>query len=311
MELDDGRIHIPGPISRLYCRQSYSYSQRPRNPNNSRLRLIVMMSIVEEGPGSRRDSLRSHVRLHVPTTHPLIGDDQRQVMSRFLTSSGISNQDAEFVITSISCFGYETLALEYRPSWRNLKFHMNIVVGVDHYNLNIRRGIKIDQERRRTIKADSYDGVWDPDSIVVDNEEGFEDSLFFHIDEDGNGLKYTFGDFIEHHSLHFLSEYWRIPRIEYRRVPVPAPEPAPAPTRVESDACFKRAPTSESVVKRLKKSWLDEKTDCSICLSVMKVGAEATTLPCKHHFHNICIVNWLKTSHCCPMCRFALPYDKS
>ncbi|CAN0924650.1 Zinc finger CCCH domain-containing protein 17 [Linum grandiflorum] len=42
---------------------------------------------------------------------------------------------------------------------------------------------------------------------------------------------------------------------------------------------------------------------CSICLEEMGVG-RVMKLECKHVFHQSCLMNWLKTSKSCPLCRF-------
>ncbi|KIE01038.1 Zinc finger, RING/FYVE/PHD-type, partial [Metarhizium majus ARSEF 297] len=45
------------------------------------------------------------------------------------------------------------------------------------------------------------------------------------------------------------------------------------------------------------------KAECSICIDAMKEGEVATYLPCKHWFHDECIVPWLKQHNTCPVCR--------
>jgi len=43
---------------------------------------------------------------------------------------------------------------------------------------------------------------------------------------------------------------------------------------------------------------------CAICLLDMK-GVQIICLPgCKHHFHENCVVNWLRDHPTCPYCRF-------
>ncbi|KAK6802968.1 hypothetical protein RDI58_000752 [Solanum bulbocastanum] len=36
------------------------------------------------------------------------------------------------------------------------------------------------------------------------------------------------------------------------------------------------------------------------------IDTEASQLPCKHFFHNDCIVPWLNQSNTCPLCRHKL-----
>uniref|UniRef100_A0A3Q7F0S6 RING-type E3 ubiquitin transferase n=1 Tax=Solanum lycopersicum TaxID=4081 RepID=A0A3Q7F0S6_SOLLC len=45
---------------------------------------------------------------------------------------------------------------------------------------------------------------------------------------------------------------------------------------------------------------LGDGIDCSICLSNYEIGEEAKKIPCKHHFHSICIDKWLGINGSCP-----------
>lgn len=50
----------------------------------------------------------------------------------------------------------------------------------------------------------------------------------------------------------------------------------------------------------------DSKTECTICIDDMKVGDLAAFLPCKHWFHEACVVLWLKEHNTCPVCRASI-----
>jgi hypothetical protein len=57
--------------------------------------------------------------------------------------------------------------------------------------------------------------------------------------------------------------------------------------------------------KAVNQSMLDgeSKVECPICIDDMKEGDQAIFLPCKHWFHEDCVVLWLKEHNTCPICR--------
>jgi hypothetical protein len=75
-------------------------------------------------------------------------------------------------------------------------------------------------------------------------------------------------------------------------------------------------PASEEALQKLNRRVVDQelrsqydKFDCSVCIDEMKVGDTIITLPCKHMFHEDCLVAWLKEHNTCPNCR--APIEKS
>ncbi|KAK6233977.1 hypothetical protein QUC31_006383 [Theobroma cacao] len=66
-------------------------------------------------------------------------------------------------------------------------------------------------------------------------------------------------------------------------------------------------PAAATSVQVLKKVTCGSEEKCSVCLEEMLTGSQVTQMPCFHVFHGDCIVQWLKTSHMCPVCRFMLP----
>lgn len=50
--------------------------------------------------------------------------------------------------------------------------------------------------------------------------------------------------------------------------------------------------------------------DCAVCKDQFSLQSEdpdelvVVTLPCKHPFHETCIMPWLKNSGTCPVCRY-------
>lgn len=54
----------------------------------------------------------------------------------------------------------------------------------------------------------------------------------------------------------------------------------------------------------------NEGDQCVICLEEWGVGEKAKKMPCKHRFHEECIVKWLKIHGSCPVCRYEMPMDE-
>ena len=53
----------------------------------------------------------------------------------------------------------------------------------------------------------------------------------------------------------------------------------------------------------------DNDNSCSVCKEVYEDEQILVNLPCKHLFHEECIIPWLKDRNSCPTCRFELPTD--
>ena len=78
----------------------------------------------------------------------------------------------------------------------------------------------------------------------------------------------------------------------------------------ESMEEVKMVPASETAIESLKKVNLengDAIERCSICLTEFDGDEEVSSMPCKHVYHQECLIQWLKTSHVCPLCRYPMP----
>ncbi|KAH9913363.1 uncharacterized protein B0H18DRAFT_1049185 [Fomitopsis serialis] len=70
-------------------------------------------------------------------------------------------------------------------------------------------------------------------------------------------------------------------------------------------------PATEAIMAKLPRE-CSRMRDCAICKDQFKADAEeeteriVVTLPCKHPFHEPCIIPWLKSSGTCPVCRYQL-----
>lgn len=86
-------------------------------------------------------------------------------------------------------------------------------------------------------------------------------------------------------------------------------------------------PASKSAVDNLEKTIVDDEFllkkncnltkqvelefSCSVCKEEFEKNNTLIKLPCKHNFHEDCILPWLKERNSCPTCRFELPTDDS
>ncbi|XP_065371740.1 E3 ubiquitin-protein ligase RNF181 homolog [Calliphora vicina] len=52
-----------------------------------------------------------------------------------------------------------------------------------------------------------------------------------------------------------------------------------------------------------------ETLECAVCKQPAENGEKYTILPCKHEFHEECLLLWLKKANSCPMCRYELETD--
>lgn len=55
----------------------------------------------------------------------------------------------------------------------------------------------------------------------------------------------------------------------------------------------------------------EKAVQCSVCLDDFEVGNEVKEMPCKHMFHDKCIIPWLELHSSCPVCRYELPSDET
>lgn len=70
-------------------------------------------------------------------------------------------------------------------------------------------------------------------------------------------------------------------------------------------------PAQKEAIEAMPTVTIKENLQCSVCLDDFEIGTEAKEMPCKHKFHNACILPWLELHSSCPVCRFQLPSDES
>ncbi|KAL9686238.1 hypothetical protein QQ045_023693 [Rhodiola kirilowii] len=81
----------------------------------------------------------------------------------------------------------------------------------------------------------------------------------------------------------------------------------------DDDQCGKVAASRSAVVAlpsvTIKAGVVGEELECVICREEMSEGRDVCELPCKHLFHWMCILKWVRKRNTCPCCRFRLPSD--
>ena len=66
---------------------------------------------------------------------------------------------------------------------------------------------------------------------------------------------------------------------------------------------------NEFQFKHIKKYSKSKENKCAICLLNYKSSDIIKEIPCKHFYHKICILKWLKTSNICPLCKYDITND--
>ncbi|KAJ4977011.1 hypothetical protein NE237_002117 [Protea cynaroides] len=77
------------------------------------------------------------------------------------------------------------------------------------------------------------------------------------------------------------------------------------PAKFKSRRWYYRENTSNSSYSK-EEGKDDDGKNCSICLEDFVPNEELLITPCKHMFHDECILPWVKSHGQCPVCRFAL-----
>ncbi|MQL71892.1 hypothetical protein Taro_004187 [Colocasia esculenta] len=73
-------------------------------------------------------------------------------------------------------------------------------------------------------------------------------------------------------------------------------------------------PAAKSVIEHLPTVMLTQldvadHVPCAVCKEEFSLEEKAKRLPCSHHYHEDCIVPWLRVRNTCPVCRYELPTD--
>ncbi|KAK2458995.1 RING/U-box superfamily protein [Trifolium repens] len=74
-------------------------------------------------------------------------------------------------------------------------------------------------------------------------------------------------------------------------------------------------PASKNAVKNLPTVTVDDEllnselNQCAVCQDEFEKGSQVRQMPCKHVYHDDCLLPWLELHNSCPVCRYELPTD--
>lgn len=71
-----------------------------------------------------------------------------------------------------------------------------------------------------------------------------------------------------------------------------------------SKAAIESMPTIEIIDQHIA-----VESHCAVCKEAFELGIDAREMPCKHLYHQDCILPWLSLRNSCPVCRHELPTD--
>ncbi|KAL0911736.1 hypothetical protein M5K25_019896 [Dendrobium thyrsiflorum] len=76
---------------------------------------------------------------------------------------------------------------------------------------------------------------------------------------------------------------------------------------------FENPPASKAAIESMPTIEITKSQDCNcaVCMEPFDLGAEAREMPCKHIYHQDCILPWLSLRNSCPVCRHEMPTDVS
>ncbi|OMO91179.1 Zinc finger, RING-type [Corchorus olitorius] len=167
---------------------------------------------------------------------------------------------------------------------RNLVFRRNRRSTVDRSNINpiiVLRGTTDDESNNSS----------------GNNNGGFE---FYYDDGSGSGLRPVPTSMSESlMGLGFDRLLEQLSQIEITGLGQPENPPA-------SKSAIESMPTVQ-----IASTHVCSETYCAVCKEPFEIGTEAREMPCKHIYHEDCIIPWLSLRNSCPVCRHEMPSDRS
>jgi len=81
------------------------------------------------------------------------------------------------------------------------------------------------------------------------------------------------------------------------------------PTRYGAPPASKSAVEAMPTIKITDEHLGTDAAQCAVCKDEFEMGASVRQMPCKHMYHDDCIMPWLTQHNSCPVCRYEMPTD--
>lgn len=82
------------------------------------------------------------------------------------------------------------------------------------------------------------------------------------------------------------------------------------PNRYGTPPATKASVEAMPTIKITQDHLNSDASQCAVCKDTFEEGANARQMPCKHMYHEDCILPWLEQHSTCPVCRYAMPTDE-
>ncbi|XP_022862774.1 probable E3 ubiquitin-protein ligase RHC2A [Olea europaea var. sylvestris] len=79
--------------------------------------------------------------------------------------------------------------------------------------------------------------------------------------------------------------------------------------RIDSNPPASKAAIESMPTVEINDQHIAIESHCAVCKEAFDLGSEAREMPCKHLYHQDCILPWLSLRNSCPVCRHELPTD--
>ncbi|CAA0836747.1 RING-H2 finger C2A [Striga hermonthica] len=79
--------------------------------------------------------------------------------------------------------------------------------------------------------------------------------------------------------------------------------------RVDNNPPASKAAVESMPTVQIIDGHISVESHCAVCKEPFELGTDAREMPCKHLYHQDCILPWLALTNSCPVCRHELPTD--